>query len=96
MKSNFFSTLNLGLNLPKKFRATATSPGPRSREQYLLHSFKDVTATIETQILDVPNMAEEDLSHAEVWDDSALVKSWNEAFEEYKVGLFYLISFMKT
>ncbi|KAK5737373.1 hypothetical protein LTR17_006792 [Elasticomyces elasticus] len=23
-------------------------------------------------------------SHAEVWDDSALVNSWNEALEEYK------------
>jgi len=25
------------------------------------------------------------LSHEEVWDDSALVTSWNEALEEYKV-----------
>jgi hypothetical protein len=25
-------------------------------------------------------------SHAEIWDDSLLVNSWNEALEEYKVG----------
>jgi hypothetical protein len=24
-------------------------------------------------------------SHAEIWDDSALVDSWNDALEEYKV-----------
>ena len=27
------------------------------------------------------------LSEEEIWDDSALVNSWNEALEEYKVGL---------
>ena len=27
------------------------------------------------------------MSHAEIWDDSALVESWNEALEEYKVYL---------
>lgn len=26
-----------------------------------------------------------ELSHEDVWDDSALIKSWNEALEEYKV-----------
>ena len=30
-------------------------------------------------------MAEQELSQAQVWDDSELVDSWNEAFEEYKV-----------
>lgn len=25
-------------------------------------------------------------SHKEIWDDSLLVDSWNEALEEYKVG----------
>jgi len=30
-------------------------------------------------------MTKNGLSHAEVWDDSALVTSWNEALEEYKV-----------
>jgi hypothetical protein len=29
-------------------------------------------------------MAKQHLSHAEVWDDSALVTSWNEALAEYK------------
>lgn len=28
----------------------------------------------------------EDLTHEEVWDDSALLDSWNEAVEEYKVS----------
>ncbi|KAJ3521129.1 hypothetical protein NM208_g13435 [Fusarium decemcellulare] len=27
---------------------------------------------------------QENLSHEEVWDDSALIDSWNEALEEYK------------
>lgn len=26
------------------------------------------------------------LSHEEIWDDSALVSSWNEAYEEYQVS----------
>ncbi|KAK3686338.1 hypothetical protein LTR37_019928 [Vermiconidia calcicola] len=30
-------------------------------------------------------MAGQELAQEEVWDDSALVRSWNEAFEEYKV-----------
>jgi hypothetical protein len=25
-------------------------------------------------------------THEEIWDDSALVESWNQALEEYKVG----------
>ena len=29
-------------------------------------------------------MPKQDLSHEEVWDDSDLVKSWNEALAEYK------------
>ncbi len=27
------------------------------------------------------------LNQAEVWDDSALLKSWQDALEEYQVGL---------
>lgn len=27
------------------------------------------------------------VSHAEMWDDSALVDSWNDALEEYKARL---------
>lgn len=27
-----------------------------------------------------------ELTHEEIWDDSALVRSWDEAVEEYKVG----------
>lgn len=30
-------------------------------------------------------MAEQAASQAEVWDDTALLDSWNETFEEYKV-----------
>lgn len=26
-----------------------------------------------------------ELSEAEIWDDSALINSWNESYEEYKV-----------
>ncbi|KAL9527173.1 SMN complex subunit [Sphaerulina musiva] len=29
-------------------------------------------------------MADENLTHDELWDDSALVTSWNDAFNEYK------------
>lgn len=28
---------------------------------------------------------QENLTHEELWDDSALIDSWNEALEEYKV-----------
>ncbi|OTA96707.1 hypothetical protein M434DRAFT_392644 [Hypoxylon sp. CO27-5] len=28
--------------------------------------------------------SKEDLTHDEIWDDSALVNSWNDALEEYK------------
>lgn len=31
-------------------------------------------------------MANKKLSDNEIWDDSALVQSWNEALEEYKVN----------
>jgi hypothetical protein len=31
------------------------------------------------------------MSHAEIWDDSALIESWNEALEEYKVS-YWLIT----
>lgn len=27
-----------------------------------------------------------ELTHEEIWDDSALVRSWDEAVEEYKVS----------
>jgi hypothetical protein len=30
-------------------------------------------------------MANKNMSNNEIWDDSALVQSWNEALEEYKV-----------
>ncbi|KAI5359854.1 putative SMN complex subunit Smn1 protein [Septoria linicola] len=29
-------------------------------------------------------MADQNLTHDELWDDSALVTSWNDAFDEYK------------
>ena len=29
-------------------------------------------------------MVKQELQHEEVWDDSALVNSWNEALDEYK------------
>jgi hypothetical protein len=31
-------------------------------------------------------MANKSMSNNEIWDDSALVQSWNEALEEYKVA----------
>ena len=32
-------------------------------------------------------MADGNISHAEMWDDSELLDSWNDALEEYKVRL---------
>ena len=29
--------------------------------------------------------ADKNLSYSEIWDDSALIDSWNDAVEEYKV-----------
>jgi hypothetical protein len=26
-----------------------------------------------------------ELTHEEIWDDSGLINSWNESYEEYKV-----------
>ena len=33
----------------------------------------------------IATMSTKQLSQSEIWDDSALVDSWNEALEEYKV-----------
>lgn len=30
---------------------------------------------------------QENLTHEEMWDDSALIDSWNEALQEYKVSM---------
>lgn len=38
------------------------------------------------------SVKQENLSHEEVWDDSALIDSWNEALQEYKVGLSILFA----
>jgi hypothetical protein len=32
-----------------------------------------------------PRRSRSAMNHDEIWDDSALVDSWNEALEEYKV-----------
>lgn len=34
----------------------------------------------------------ENLTHEEVWDDSALIDSWNQALDEYKVNLLLTVS----
>ena len=36
-------------------------------------------------------MPEKALKHEEIWDDSYLVQSWDEALEEYKVSLHSII-----
>lgn len=28
------------------------------------------------------------ISHEEIWDDTALIESWDEALDEYKVSMF--------
>ena len=33
-----------------------------------------------------------DLTHDEIWDDTALVRSWEAAVEEYKVRLCHRLS----
>jgi hypothetical protein len=33
------------------------------------------------------NMAGDGVSHEEIWDDSALLTSWDDALAEYKVGI---------
>lgn len=32
------------------------------------------------------------LTHEEIWDDSALVRSWDEAVQEYRVYTFVFVS----
>jgi hypothetical protein len=34
-----------------------------------------------------------ELTQAEIWDDSALIRSWDEAVEEYKVGKSYKLHY---
>lgn len=36
------------------------------------------------------------LSHAEVWDDTALQKSWDDALTEYKVCSTVLVQILST
>ena len=33
----------------------------------------------------MPPKKQKTLSHGEIWDDSALIQSWDEALEEYRV-----------
>ena len=40
----------------------------------------------DSTIFDNMGTKKKQLSQAEVWDDSALVQSWNDALEEYKVS----------
>lgn len=52
---------------------TPTTSGPRS---HLLSNIDSSTVV----------MTNKKLPDNEIWDDSALVQSWNEALEEYKVN----------
>lgn len=40
---------------------------------------------VEIKLFESMGKKRKQLSQAEVWDDSALVRSWNDALEEYKV-----------
>lgn len=40
----------------------------------------------------MPNAQSPSLSHAQVWDDSALLRSWDAALAEYKVSLSLSLS----
>lgn len=37
-----------------------------------------------------------ELSQAEVWDDTALLQSWNDALEEYKASLMSPVAYSFT
>jgi hypothetical protein len=59
-----------------------------------IDSYNRIAHKTKPSILDIANLAIERLSHTmasngkshnEIWDDSLLVDSWNEALEEYKV-----------
>jgi hypothetical protein len=58
-----------------------------------LSSDPPIKQTIELQLLfllfffHANNMAGEGVSHEEIWDDSALLNSWDDALAEYKVGI---------
>lgn len=45
-------------------------------------SDKDLCRHLPRRLYEETNLK---MTHAEIWDDSALVDSWNEALEEYKV-----------
>ncbi len=44
-------------------------------------------ATKSSQINQLKMGQHHEMSHAEIWDDSSLVDSWNEALEEYNVSV---------
>ena len=82
--SNFF--LKLGRVLPKMFRRIDLTRFKKSSSRRLNmtpHSFGDVTTKPPSH-----KMTDQTLSQEEVWDDSALVKSWNEAYQEYLVHIY--------
>jgi hypothetical protein len=39
------------------------------------------------------NSSKPDMTHDEIWDDSALIESWNDALAEYKVGEVFMFFF---
>lgn len=81
MRKLFF--LVFSVEAPRQAAELKPSLAPRA---FSTCAFFPVTATAEFK-LDVMGKKNKskDLSHEEIWDDSALVRSWDEAVEEYKV-----------
>lgn len=43
----------------------------------------------------MPSKKRKALSHEQIWDDTALIESWDDALEEYKVGSLHFGQFMQ-
>lgn len=74
LRSNFLDSQQRSLQLPHLYRTT--------------HTTSAASATPTSSQGPTTNMddAVEEMTRQDVWDDSALVQSWNEALAEYKVS----------
>lgn len=76
-------------------KTPVTKPSSKKRKRKSRHSSSGGNAVPQVngyddedaEYLEVEESRE--LTHSEIWDDSALIDAWNAAAEEYKVGIFF-------
>lgn len=67
------------------------SPKPETYLRYRSLGSREVANTRPQQQLSLhPNMGKrkkKELTQEQIWDDSGLIQSWNDSYEEYKVSM---------